>query len=113
MIDAQRSHSRAAHIALDSIYGLGADAAGFTGLADAATINALGQPQVVNVAGASAELTSVYLVRTGDADAALIAGMDGEETVAAGMAVPMAASQTTHPHWRRRGLRAGRSAGVS
>ena len=60
------------------IYGVagGGEADGFTGLSDVATINALND-DLVEDAGGSSNLTSVYLVRTGDMDAALVAGTDG------------------------------------
>ncbi|MBX3448195.1 MAG: hypothetical protein KF777_01475 [Planctomycetaceae bacterium] len=64
------------------IYGTGADAGGFVGLADADTLNALADEMVVNATGTTAATgSSVYLIRTnGDGtDCTLIgAGQSGE-----------------------------------
>jgi hypothetical protein len=64
------------------IYGTGADAAGFTGLADASTINGASDPMVVN-AGGSTDVTSVYVIRSVPAltDVTLITGNDGNISV--------------------------------
>ncbi len=59
------------------IYGSNAD--GFTGLASAATIDALADPMVVTATGTAA-LTSVFLIRFGEADFELILGNEGNIT---------------------------------
>lgn len=61
---------------LQLIYGTGGEADGYTGLAQAETIDGLADNMVVD-AGGGANLTSVYLIRTGDTEAALVAGTDG------------------------------------
>jgi hypothetical protein len=58
------------------IYGSSADSNGFTGIAQAATIDGLTDGMVTNATGTSA-LTSVYLMRFGEADCELILGRDG------------------------------------
>lgn len=71
-----REHMRAAFFKLESqVIGgtVEGDAAGFAGLADA--MSALGG-QVTSAGGATA-LTSVYLIRSGEADCSLVAGMGG------------------------------------
>lgn len=77
------------------IYGTGASAAGFTGLADASTIDALADGMVVDGGGA-ANLSSVYLVRSVDAltDVTLITGNDGNISVGASYEQMMAGSST-------------------
>ena len=77
------------------IYGTGASAAGFTGLADASTIDALADEMVVDAGGAAA-LSSVYLVRSVDAmtDCTLITGNDGNISVGASYEQMMAGSST-------------------
>lgn len=64
------------------IYGTGADADGFTGLADASTINGAADPMVVN-AGGSSDASSVYLIRSVPAltDVTLITGNDGNISI--------------------------------
>lgn len=66
------------------IYGSGNDADGFTGLADASTIDDLNDPMVVN-AGGSSNLSSVYAVRSvGDmTDFLLVMGLGGRIDVPA------------------------------
>ncbi len=77
------------------IYGTGASAAGFTGLADASTIDALSDEMVVDGGGATA-LSSVYLVRSVSAltDVTLITGNDGNISVGASYEQMMAGSST-------------------
>jgi len=77
------------------IYGTGASAAGFTGLADASTIDALADEMVVDGGGSTA-LSSVYLVRSVDAltDCTLITGNDGNISVGASYEQMMAGSST-------------------
>lgn len=58
------------------IYGTNNQAAGFTGISQAATIDALADEMVTNATGATA-LTSVYLLRYGVEDVELILGNDG------------------------------------
>lgn len=66
------------------IYGTGADANGFTGLADASTIDALADEMVVDGGGAS-ECSSVFVIRSVDArtDVTLITGNNGNISVGA------------------------------
>lgn len=77
------------------IYGTGADADGFTGLADASTIDALADGMVVDGGGATA-LSSVYLIRSVDAltDVTLITGNDGNISVGASYEQMMAGSSS-------------------
>ena len=77
------------------IYGTGADADGFTGLADASTIDALADEMVVDGGGSTA-LSSVYLVRSVDAltDVTLITGNDGNISVGSSYEQMMAGSST-------------------
>lgn len=57
------------------INGTVADSGGFAGLRQDAAIDALADAMVINAGNASAgAVTSVYAVRTGDADAALVSG---------------------------------------
>lgn len=75
-------HMRAAYSLAEKqiIYGTGQEADGFTGMADASTIDSVSDPMVVNAGSAVADsVTSVYLVRSvGDMSAfALVAGNDG------------------------------------
>ena len=67
------------------INGVNSDAGGFVGLRDDAQLNALADTMVVEAgtAGTTADVqTSVYLVRSGDDDVAVIAGNDGNFDVA-------------------------------
>lgn len=78
------------------IYGTGgASSDGFTGLADASTIDALADEMVVDGGGATA-LSSVYLIRSVDAltDVTLITGNDGNISVGASYEQMMAGSST-------------------
>lgn len=62
-----RRHLKAAFSMAEKqiIYGVGSDAGGFVGLADAATLNALADTMVQNAAGTTADTaSSVYLIRT-------------------------------------------------
>lgn len=79
-----RRHMRAAFAKGEGqlLYGTGSlgDSTGFTGLADASTIDALADEMVVSAGGSTADVqTSVYLVRSVDAmtDTTLIVGQDG------------------------------------
>lgn len=58
------------------IYGTGAAAGGFVGIAQASTIDGLADPMVVDATGTAAR-SSVYLLRYGPADVELILGNDG------------------------------------
>lgn len=63
------------------LYGVGADAAGFVGLADATTLDGLADAMVVNAAGTTAATgSSVFLIRTNadGNDCTLIAGNDAK-----------------------------------
>ncbi|WLD11881.1 major capsid protein [Planctellipticum variicoloris] len=63
------------------LYGVGSDADGFVGLADASTLNALADAMVVNAAGTTAATgSSVFLIRTNEDgnDCTLIAGKEGK-----------------------------------
>lgn len=77
------------------INGTGADANGFTGLADASTIDSLSDEMVVDGGGSTA-LSSVYLVRSVDAltDVTLITGNDGNISVGASYDQMMAGSSS-------------------
>lgn len=70
---------RAAFFSLEKqvIYGTSNDAAGFSGLAD--TLDKLTDNMVVNAGGTSGGTvkTSVYAIRSGDEDLAIVAGNDG------------------------------------
>jgi len=65
------------------LLGVGADSNGFIGLADDTTLDALSDAQVVAPAspGASSANTSVWLLRDGDDDCAVIMGNGGEIVV--------------------------------
>ncbi len=59
-------------------YGVGADAGGFVGFSDSTAGDALADAMVYNAGGTTASTqTSVFLIRSGDDDAALILGNDG------------------------------------
>ena len=65
------------------LLGVGADGAGFIGLADATSLDASSDAQVVEPAtpGASSANTSVWLLRSGDDDCSVIMGNGGEIVV--------------------------------
>jgi hypothetical protein len=72
-------HLRASFASAESqcFYGSGANN-GFTGFANVATMNALTAQMVTNAGGAFSEgLTSVYFVRSGEADVQVITGNNG------------------------------------
>ena len=74
-----KRHLRAAFFAAEKqfINGTDNDGDGFTGFIDAATLNDLSQTETVIGAGGSANLSSVYLIRTGDDDVSAVMGQDG------------------------------------
>lgn len=60
------------------IYGTGNDSDGFTGLIENSALDALADGMVYGGGGTTAdEQTSVYLIRTGEDDTAVVAGNDG------------------------------------
>lgn len=68
-------HLKAAFFAAEQqvINGAGADSAGFVGLHDAATLDALADPMVINAGGTTASTaSSVYLIRTGIDDLTVV-----------------------------------------
>ena len=72
---------RAAFFGIESqiIYGTGAAAGGFAGFVDNTQLDALADAMVYNAGGTTADTqTSVFLIRDGDDDAALILGNDGQ-----------------------------------
>lgn len=74
---------RAAFFAVEKqiFQGTGADAAGFSGFINMSTLDALADTMVYNGGGTTAsEQTSVYLIRSGDADCSVVAGNDGNIT---------------------------------
>ena len=76
-------------------YGTGNDAAGFAGFASQSNLNNIADAQVVNAAGTTASTgSSVYLVRTGDADCQVLWGQNGMIDIGERQIVERAGSAT-------------------
>ena len=76
-------------------YGTGNDAAGFVGFAGQSNLNNAADAQVVNAAGTTASTgSSVYLVRTGDADCQVLWGQSGMIDIGERQIVERAGSAT-------------------
>jgi len=64
------------------LYGVGADATGFAGLADNAQLDTTGDGMVYSAGGTTADTqTSVFLIRSGKKDVSFIMGKEGEIVV--------------------------------
>jgi len=62
------------------LLGTGNDAGGFAGLADDGQLDAVADTMVYNGGGTTADInTSVYLIRSGENDCAVVLGSDGDE----------------------------------
>ena len=73
-------HLRAAFASAESqiFDGTGADAGGFSGLANSTALDAAADALTIDAGGTTADTaSSVYLIRTGDADAAVVLGQNG------------------------------------
>jgi hypothetical protein len=76
-------------------YGTGNDAGGFGGFATQTNLNNVADAQVVNAAGTTASTgSSVYLVRTGDADCQVLWGQQGVISIGERQIVERAGSAT-------------------
>lgn len=77
-----RRHLRSAFFTAEQQYinGVGADAAGFAGLADNAQLDAVADAMVVDAGGSTADVnTSIYLIREGEDDCAGVMKGEGIE----------------------------------
>lgn len=89
-------HLRAAFFKLETqilTSGGGGGASGFTGFPGEATLDGLADA-MVDGAGGTTALTSVYLIRTGDADCAVVAGNGGNITIGETVVIQKAGSGT-------------------
>jgi hypothetical protein len=91
------AHMRQAMAEVESqiFYGTGNDAGGFGGFATQTNLNNIADAQVVNAGGTTASTgSSVYLVRTGDADCQVLWGQQGVISIGERQIVERAGSAT-------------------